>query len=280
MANATERIVILGGRGYLGQYFLRHYPGASVPGVDITDRQKVAEMLDAERPTVVINCAGKTGRPNVDWCESHKLETVKANVTGSLIVMEECLDRQVFLCHISSGCIYAGDNDGKGFSEEDAPNFAGSFYSRTKAWSDQIMRDFPVLTVRLRMPFDGTTGDRNLIMKIRKYTRVLNEPNSLTHLPEFIQATTALISRRTTGIFNIVNEGTISPLDIMRLYREIINPEQKFEELTKDQIGEVARAGRSNCFLDSSKLRAAGLGLRPVREAVISALSDLKKVLR
>ena len=39
----------------------------------------------------------------------------------------------------------------------------------------QVLHDFPVLNLRLRMPFDGTTSERSLIMKLRKYQRVLTE---------------------------------------------------------------------------------------------------------
>ena len=34
------------------------------------------------KPTHVLNSAGVTGRPNVDWCEDHKQETIRANVVG------------------------------------------------------------------------------------------------------------------------------------------------------------------------------------------------------
>jgi hypothetical protein len=34
--------------------------------------EQVAAEIDAIKPTHVFNCAGLTGRPNVDWCEDHK----------------------------------------------------------------------------------------------------------------------------------------------------------------------------------------------------------------
>jgi dTDP-4-dehydrorhamnose reductase len=276
----TGRTLIFGGRGYLGGYFRALYPDAAAPDVDVADRAAVAAALERHRPEVVINCAGKTGRPNVDWCETHKAETLRANLTGALVVLEECLARGSYLVHLSSGCIYAGDNGGRGFSEEDAPNFAGSFYSRTKAWSDQAMGDFPALTLRLRMPFDGTASERNLITKLRKYRRVLTEPNSLTYLPDFLAAAAGLIEKRATGLYNVVNEGSLSPYEVMTRYRELLDPGHDFEPLTADRLGEVTAAGRSNCVLSTAKLRAAGLGLRPVGEAVDLALKELARALR
>lgn len=271
----ADKTLILGGRGYLGGYFRAAYPDAVAPDVDIADRAAVAAALDRHRPDVVVNCAGKTGRPNVDWCETHRAETLRANVTGALVVLEECLARGVYLAHLSSGCIYSGDNGGRGFSEEDAPNFAGSFYSRTKAWADQAMRDFPALTLRLRMPFDGTPGERNLIVKLVKYRRVLTAANSLTYLPDFMSASTALIGRRAVGLYNVVNEGFASPYDVVRRYRDVVDPGHRFEPLPEERLAEVTAAGRSNCLLATDKLRSAGLGLRPVAEAIDHALGAL-----
>ncbi|MGL4551909.1 MAG: sugar nucleotide-binding protein [Gemmataceae bacterium] len=275
-----DRVLIFGAKGFMGQQFQALYPGAHASDADIADAPAVARAMDAAEPGVVINCAGKTGRPNVDWCEDHKPETLRANVTGALVVLEECLKRGAYLAHLSSGCIYEGDNGGAGFTEDDAPNYAGSFYSRTKAWADQILRDFPVLTLRIRMPFDGSESERNLITKLRKYSRVLTEPNSLTHLPDFFRAAQALIGRRATGVYNIVNEGMISPFETMTLYREIVDKGHRFEPLSVRQMGEVTKAGRSNCFLNTAKLRAEGLQLPPVKEAVVTAMRELARRLK
>lgn len=270
-------ILLLGSTGYLGEQFLKVYPEAKTPRFDIADREAVFRVLEAEKPDVVINCAGKTGRPNVDWCETHKEETLSANVTGPLILLEECLKRNIYLAHMSSGCIYTGDKGGAGFTEEDIPNFTGSFYSRTKGWSDQIMKDFPVLNLRLRMPFDGSRSDRNLIMKLVKYSKVLDTENSVTYLPDFIDAAQKLIAKRTTGAFNIVNSGATSPFRIMELYKEVVDPAHQFERLSLDHLSDVVKAGRSNCILSTAKLEGEGITVRPVEEAVRDALRQLRR---
>jgi dTDP-4-dehydrorhamnose reductase len=275
--SGAPRVLLFGGRGFMGQYFLTQYPRAVLADADIAEGRAVAAVLDRHRPDVVINCAGKTGRPNVDWCEDHKLETLRANVTGALVLLEQCLARAIYLVHLSSGCIYEGDRGGAGFREDDAPNYAGSYYSRTKAWADQMLREFPALTLRLRMPFDGTTSERNLIMKLRKYRRVLTEPNSLTYVPDFLRVSAALIERRATGVYNVVNRGVISPFEIMTRYRELVDPAHRFEPLPLASLGEVARAGRSNCVLSTAKLEAEGLSLPPVHEAVDRALRRMKE---
>ena len=53
----------------------------------IEEREKVAKELDAVKPTHVLMSAGITGRPNIDWCEDHKPETIRTNVIGTLNVV-------------------------------------------------------------------------------------------------------------------------------------------------------------------------------------------------
>lgn len=270
------RMVIFGAAGFLGKRFTDRYPEAVTPKVDIADPRAVAECLDSEKPDVVINCAGKTGRPNVDWCEDHKEETIHSNVTGPLVLLEACAKRNIYWVHLSSGCIYEGDNGGRGFAEQDAPNFAGSFYSRTKSWSDQILKEFPVLQLRIRMPFDGSPDPRNLLMKLRGYSRVLDVQNSITHLPDAVDAAVQLIEKRVTGTFNIVNPGTMSPFDAMARYQEIVDPSHTFEKLTLNDLPSVTKAARSNCVLSGAKLEQHGIKMPPVKEAMGAALLELK----
>jgi 3,5-epimerase/4-reductase len=278
------KILLTGARGYLGTRFLQRYPNALTPALDIADQAAVRAALDTLKPDAVINCAGKTGVPNVDWCEDHKEETVRANVTGPLILLEECLKRGIHLTHISSGCIYTG-TEAEPFTEDDPPNFLGSFYSRTKAWTDQILKDFPaggpdqrggVLVLRLRMPFDGTDSPRSLITKLRKYARVLDARNSITHIPDFLDAAQALIAKKKTGIYNVVNPGAISPYEVMEMYKRIVDPAHTFEKLRLEDLGEVVKAGRSNCVLSVTKLKKEGIELPDVKTALKTSLTALR----
>lgn len=104
----------------------------------LEDRISLINDVRRVRPTHVFNAAGVTGRPNVDWCETHKAETIRTNVVGTLTLADVCKSHQILMINFATGCIFEYDKDhplgsGIGFKEEDKPNFIGSFYSKTKA---------------------------------------------------------------------------------------------------------------------------------------------------
>ncbi|OGJ53859.1 hypothetical protein A3D11_04075 [Candidatus Peribacteria bacterium RIFCSPHIGHO2_02_FULL_49_16] len=267
-------ILIFGAKGYMGGNFFRIFPGSFASDVDIADTKAIGKEIDRIQPDIIINCAAKTGRPNIDWCEDHREDTLRSNVTGPLVLLELCQKAGCYFVHMSSGCIYHGDNNGKGYLENDPPNFFESFYSRSKIWSEQILKEFPLLILRPRMPFEGKPHDRNFITKVLKYERVIDVQNSMTYAPDLFAAAKKLIEKRITGIYNIVNPGSISPYEIMMLYKKIVDPSHNVERLDANLLGSVTKTGRSNCLLSSEKLRTQGIELPDIHQRIREALKE------
>lgn len=103
--------------------------------------------LDELKPTHVLNAAGCTGRPNVDWCEDNKETTIRSNVIGSLNLTDCCFLRGIHCTVFATGCIYEYDErhkiGGNGFKEEEEANFEGSFYSATKSRVEEVGASVP-----------------------------------------------------------------------------------------------------------------------------------------
>ncbi len=269
--------ILIFGKGFVGQHFADYYgEQALLSDYRVEDFSGIVAELKRLQPKVVINCIGKTGSPNVDWCEDHKVETLFGNVTVPLLIARACAELGIYMVHVGSGCVYSGDKDGEGFSECDEPNFAGSFYSKTKAWSEAMLNEFPVLQLRLRMPLDGAPGPRNFITKITKYAKVISVPNSISVIEDFIKAADALIQKRATGIYNMTNPGAITHEEILKMYQEIVDPSFQINLMTLEELGAVTKAGRSNCALSMKKLESEGIHMRPVHEAVRDALEQYK----
>ena len=102
------RFLLTGSEGWICGHLesLLNAQGKTVHATNyrMEDSAKMNEIFDEFQPTHVINCAGKTGRPNVDWCEDHRVETVRSNVIGTLMLAELCHERGVHLTNMATGC--------------------------------------------------------------------------------------------------------------------------------------------------------------------------------
>ena len=268
-------------KGWLAGKFNNFLEDSLISDVDITDLPAIRRELEETNPEVVINAAGTTGRPNIDWCEDHRLETIAGNVSGALNLELACAERNLYWVHLSSGCVFQGSGPhGRGFMEDDSPA-PPSFYSHTKHWADEILKNFPVLIIRLRLPIDNEPNPRNLIDKLSKYQKIIDSENSMTVIPDFLFATKKLIEKKCTGVYHVVNPGIMRPSEIMMLYKEIIDPNHGFEVISGEDLYGMglAKAVRSNCILNTEKLEEEGIVLPDIRGRIKEILYDYRESL-
>ena len=282
-------IVILGSRGYVGQAFLRElersnevYVAPTRNDVDIACVDSLSRFLHDGSASFVINCAGFTGKPNVDACEHAKAECLFANAVLPGRIREACDRAGVPFGHVSSGCIFEGSRpDGSGFVESDIPNFCFrsnhcSFYSGTKALGEEVLADCSSCFIwRPRMPFHEIDSPRNYLSKLMTYERILNATNSLSHLDEFAKICLECWRRRCEyGIYNVVNTGSVTTKQIVSLLQKHVAIGKRFEyfESEKEFLRLAAIAPRSNCVLDNAKLRRTGIPVRSIEDALLDAI--------
>lgn len=132
-----------------------------------------AELDSTPEGALVFNAAGRTGGPpswTVDWLEDHREEAWRDNFEGPYVLARECARRGLHLTYLGTGCIYEYDEahawGGAGFTEDDEPNFAGSFYSHVKGITDQVMRakfGATALNLRIRMPVSDDLHARSFV---------------------------------------------------------------------------------------------------------------------
>jgi 3,5-epimerase/4-reductase len=249
------------GNGYIGNYLLKHLPDATMDMGRILGPEDVQAILAGAQPDeVLINCIGKTGRPNIDWCEDHRAETAQANIMVPYWIANECQKTGRHWIHIGSGCIYDGYE--REWSEMDPPNFYGSLYAITKAVSQSALAGFrDVLILRIRMPIDEDMHERCYISKLIKYTKeckgLFNAKNSMTYLKDLVHVIKTLASVKATGTFNVVNPGPLTAEELLEIYapgtKAIIEP--------KETVIARLKAKRSNCILSIDKLEMLGIRL-------------------
>jgi UDP-glucose 4,6-dehydratase len=287
-----RKLAILGAGGYVGTTMKEHCEAQGIAYVALGRSQSVnADMLAKAIADTgadhLINCAGYTGKPNVDACELHKAQCLEGNGVLPGIVREACERIQIPWGHVSSGCIFTGRRtDGGGFREEDAPNFSFrqnncSFYSGCKALGEEVLEGAQRCYVwRLRIPFENTANPRNYLQKVMSYQRLLDAENSLSNLHEFVDA--CLDSFRLEipfGIYNLTNPGFVTTRKVVDwiIEKKVSSKAFEFFRDEADFMRIAAKTPRSNCVLDSSKAIAAGLKFRSVEDSVLDALERWNK---
>lgn len=247
----------------------------------LENREEIEREIEAVHPDRIINAAGMTGRPNVDWCEEHQVETVRANLLGALNLFDAALVHGIHVTNFGTGCIYEYDEEhpmgsGRGFCEEDEPNFEGSFYSKTKGMLDRLVGCYPnVLNLRLRMPISSDLHPRSFLTKILGYKYVIDVPNSVSVLDDLLPVAIAMAERELTGNYNFTNPGTISHSELLSMYRDMIDPEIVWNVIPVEQLGNYVKAPRSNNELDSEKLLREFPEISSAKEAVMNALRKI-----
>jgi dTDP-4-dehydrorhamnose reductase len=282
-------IVLLGGRGYVGSAFRAFFEKCSVEyvsisrnEVDYTNPTILSALLRDIHPQFLINCAGYTGKPNVDACEVHKAECLAGNAVLPGVIRLACESVSLPWGHVSSGCIYTGEVlHGRGFTEKDQPNFSFrtnncSFYSGSKALGEECLEGADDVYIwRLRIPFNNQDNSRNYLSKLLRYDRLLDATNSISHLDEFVSCCWQSWQLRIpAGIYNITNTGSVTTREVVALLGEYLGVKKQFQFFDSEQqfMEQAAITPRSNCVLENEKIRSTGIAVRDVRDAIISSL--------
>lgn len=271
--------ILIIGNGFLGSRCAEAWPDAVLSGKIIKTVDEALDLLDEHRPDAVLNAAGVVGKPNVDWCETHQLETIAGNTVLPIILAEACQKRGIYLLHMSTGCIFYGDSpDPSGWREDDYGNPV-AVYTRSKYAADLVLATLPNVGIaRLRMPVDNQLSPGNLLVKLASFKRVIDVENSLTVVADMIEVFRQLLEKKATGIFHVVNPGSIKHREILEMYEEIIDPNHSCEWISEEELvtSGLAKKKRSNNIMQSVNLEKLGIKMRPVKVAVREAWEKIK----
>jgi dTDP-4-dehydrorhamnose reductase len=274
------KILILG-KGFVATRCHDSWRDSVMPGTKIHTKEDALALLDEYKPDVVLNAAGVTGKPNVDWCEDHQVPTIEGNTVLPIVVALACQERNIYLLHVGSGCIFYGDSPhpDKKWREDDFGN-PSAVYSCAKWAADLALSTLPNVGIsRIRMPIDSMPSERNLIDKLAKYPKVIDVENSVTIVEDMIDVFRQLLEKKAEGIFHVTNPGTLKHRETLALYKELVDPEHSNEWIDNDELVKqgLATKGRSNNFLASERLEQIGIHMRDVHEAIRDTMEKYAK---
>lgn len=273
--------------------------------VDYTQFQNLFDYLRQIHPAFVINAAGFVGAADGQEDELDKAAALRANTVFPQDLARACSLTNTPLGHVSSGAIFAGAKIALrsrfhvvrdlsrprvrwlvrrrpdclgGFAEYDAPNCTFrqppcTFYAGTKAVGEELLGDRAQVYIwRPNVLFDDAAHRRNFLCGFPCSPAALDSLTSFSHRGDFVRACLDLWENSAPfGTYHIVNPGPLTPRQIIETVRRLLKTDRHVEVLHDgNQTGtEDATAPRSvGCVLDSSKLEACGVRLRPAVKAL------------
>jgi len=271
----ANKCLILG-KGYIGSE-LHCYLGCAITANKINSFQDIYAVLDEHKPDTLINCVGHTGLNNVDDCELVPDKTLQANTFLPILLAEATYRRKIKFIHISSGCIYHYDYEkGKPIAESQIPDFYDLFYSRSKIYTENVLTNLAkyhnILIARIRVPLDNKPHPKNVLTKLIQYKKVINVPNSVTYIPDFIKALKHLLQMDARGVYNVVNKKPLYYNRLMNVYQKYV-PDFKYEIIDFKKLKLV----RTNLILSTQKLTNSGFNIRSTDEILDECVKNYIK---
>lgn len=277
------KILIVGG-GYIGTRCKDSWGDEAVLSTEkIYTVDDALKILEQHQPDVVLNAAGVRGKPNVDWCETHQMETAFGNTVLPLLLAQACQMKNLYLLHIGSGCVFYGPSpDPQGWKEDDFANPV-AYYSKCKYAADLTLGNLPNVGVaRIRIPLDNRPYPGNIIDKLVSFNQIIDVENSLTVIPDMIEVFHQLLNKKGEGVFHVTNPGAIKYRELIDLYKKYVDPNHTNEWISEEDLtkkGLVSKT-RSTNKLQSANLAKYGIEMQPIQQAVEKAMQEYAQSLK
>lgn len=188
--------------------------------LDITHRAQVQELINGEKPDIVINCAAYT---NVDRAETEREKAFLVNEHGVENLINACKEHGSKLVHFSTDYVFAGNKaDRDRFPDgypEDAPADPVNSYGSSKRAGEVNLetagRDIDWLLIRVSW-LCGRYGSNFVKTMLRishdrsDVSVVMDQTGSPTYTFDLVDKTMALLEKNYSGTFHISSRGEIS----------------------------------------------------------------------
>jgi dTDP-4-dehydrorhamnose reductase len=251
MATARQQPSIPEGRG-------------SFHRLDIEDEKQVNSLIDALKPSVIINTAAMT---QVDDCELHREKCWKANVTSVQYLVNACAFHNAHLIHVSTDFIFDGTHGP--LTEEEKPSPV-NYYGESKLAAEKIIQASTISWAILRTVLVyGVTPDMsrsNIVVWVKKSLeqgktiQVVNDQWRTPTLAEDLAMGCYLAAiKKAKGIYNVSGRDFMSPYDIAIKTAEFFKLDKSLIKPTdSNQFKQPARRPLTTGFIIDKAKRELG----------------------
>lgn len=281
-----KKIFVTGGTGLLGSTLVRTAPNefeitalynkntmiterARFIQVDITDRTRVFDVFDDMRPEVLIHTAAIA---KVDYCETHKEEARRVNVTGTANMLDACDKHGTKMIFTSTNAVFDGEH--APYSEEDEPNPI-NYYGKIKLEAETlVLKRRAKHTVARLMTMYGwnNPGERqnHVTWLLSKLTRgetvhvVDDIYNNHLLVDNCADALWAIVKLDKAGIYHIAGKDCVPTYRLALETATVFGLDKTLIKRAKSDFFKTAAQRPKNTCYATDKMEKE-LGVRPLR---------------
>lgn len=273
-----SKILITGAKGQLGTILsaklLSRYEviPLSSKELDITDKNKVLEYIQANKPDIVINCAAYN---NVDEGEYEVEKCRQVNEIGIENLAIATKNLPTLLVHISTDFVFDGTKQTP-YTENDMPNPINN-YGLSKYRGEEAIRSIKekhliIRTSWLYSDMDISGNFFNTICKLarsRKSIKVVNDQvGTPTNAYDLAEQIITLIEQGKTGLFHCSGNGECSRYEFAYKIVELIHAPCEVLAITTEEYGMQARRPKYSALCNDKYINATGNGVKNWEEVL------------
>lgn len=281
------RALLLGGHGQLSTDISRLWTRHEVVSLghqdcDVTDRAMLQDVLQVNRPDVVVNCAAYH---RVDDCEGPGAASALAvNVVGAKNVAEACREHDAVCMFLSTDYVFDGLSEHP-YSEGHSPSPV-SLYGISKAAGEQAVRYVSPRHYIVRSSglygVAGSSGKGGNFVETmirlaqdRVPIRVVSDQTlGPTSTSDLALALESLISTKAFGTYHATNSGACSWWQFADAIFDLCGLEPDLQPTTSESYGAAALRPQYS-VLANDRIQLVGLEqLRPWQDALAAYLIE------
>ncbi|MFO7888941.1 MAG: dTDP-4-dehydrorhamnose reductase [bacterium] len=249
--------------------------------VDITDKEKITNLIDDIKPECVFHTAALT---NVDACEREKNKAWDINVLGTENLIQACQSFPCKFIHLSTDYIFNGNNGP--YSEDDLPSPI-SVYGKTKLESEKIVQNNfkDYIIARTMILYGYFPGVRKnfitwLIDQLQQRNTiqiVTDQYGTPTLADDCAEALLTLFKKNARGIYHTAGRDLINRYDMAKKLIDIFEFKNTFlSPITSDQLNQDApRPLNSGLKTDKIK-KEYGIYFSSIEEGIALVKEQIK----
>lgn len=277
MKRNSFKFLIAGASGQLAGAFKEFLRKENLPflapeekELDITRREQIQQVIDTQRPSVILNCAAFN---QVDAAEDTPEAAFRVNRDAAATLAKVCQEKGLFLVHFGTDYVFDGTKTIP-YTEDDGPHPLG-VYGQSKWEGEKAVaagcRDY--LIFRLSWVFGE--GQNNFLARLSSWGQskeTLNvssdETSSPTYTRDIVPVVINALERRLRGLYHLTNKGFCSRYELAKFFFEITRQKKTLIPVASGSFGLKARRPKFSALSHEKLASQLGVELPAWRDAV------------